>query len=173
MEAVRPDEQSAAELFDDISLGIEFENRIDILDLVVRPQAVDAETAALRKGYGARFVATDKRPDALAVDVDIHGSRRPRRSFRPFAARYERPAPVREPSYGAVRIGQPALREGLRTCDKQHGGGESRDRSEAIGVRHGNPSYCENFEPSLPNLSSAAMRHLKVFSETGREMGGV
>jgi hypothetical protein len=120
-EAVRPDEHTSSEALDDPAIGGELEDGIQRLDPVVRTEAVEAEPASGGYGHRAGFVTSNRRPDALAVDVDVDRSGRahlaPAWELRPVAAGHTRPAAIGEPLHGTVRIGQPGL--GVRARDHE------------------------------------------------------
>src|SRR5262249_31643717 len=107
----RPDENAPSEAFDDSAIGRELEDGVERLDPVVGAKAVEAEPASGGHGHWAGFVTSNRRPDALAVDVDVDRSGRahlaPARKLRPTAAGDTRPAAIGEPLYRTVRIGQP------------------------------------------------------------------
>ena len=136
-EAVRPDEHPAAEALDDVALGVELEDRVDVLDPAVEAEAIDSEATAGGHRHGTRLVASDESPDALPVDVDVHGSRRSHLAAAgqpcPITAGDARAAAIRQSFDRAVRIGQPGgLREqrcsGHQRCEQcqQRGPVESR-----------------------------------------------
>jgi hypothetical protein len=112
MEPVWPNEHPAAEAFDDLTFWVELEDRIDVLDLVVRAEAVDPKAAAGGHRHRAGLVASDDGPDAFTVNIDIDGSGRSRRPACPLTSRNERTASICQSLDGPVRIGQPGLREG-------------------------------------------------------------
>ena len=143
VQPVRPDEHARAEALDDVALRVEFVDRVDVLDPAVLVEAVDAEPAAVGQRHRVGFVASDERPDALAVDVDVHRCRRPHlasaRKPRPLAAGHHRAAAIRQSLHRTIRVRQSALRQRFHPNGKQCEDAPYRDRSETIRFRHERP----------------------------------
>src|SRR5207253_1461528 len=113
VKAVRPDEHLRAEALDDVSLRVEFEDRVVRFEFAVGKHAIDSETAAARDRQRARLVTSDERPDAFAVGVDVHRCGRSHFSSAgkpgPLTARYGRTGAVCEPLHRTVGIVYGAL----------------------------------------------------------------
>src|SRR4051794_27676459 len=112
-EPVRPDEHASSEALDHAAIGGELEDGIERLDPVVRTEAVETEPASGGDGQRAGLVTSNRRPDALAVGVDVDRSGRTHLAsawqLRPVAAGDTRPPAIGEPLYRTVRIGQSGL----------------------------------------------------------------
>src|SRR2546422_2589228 len=108
MQAMGPDEHLRAEALDDVSLRIEFVDRVVRFEFAIRIHAVDAETAASCDGQWTGLITSNKRPNAFAVGVDVHGSRRSHLSAagkpRPLTSRNGRATAIGQSSHGPIRI---------------------------------------------------------------------
>src|SRR5262249_54230688 len=132
MEPVRPDEHPTAEAFDDLALGIELEDAIDVLELVVRAEAIDSKAATGGQRYGTGLVAADHGPEAFPVDIDIDGCGRSGWSTGPLGSGNEGAASVGESFHGAVGIGYSGLGEGVGSNGEQRHNDRRRHHSDAI-----------------------------------------
>src|SRR5688572_9682540 len=114
MEPMRPDEHPGAKALDDVAYRVALEDRVEVLDLVVRAETIETESTARGHRHRAGLVTPDECPDALSVNVDMHGGWRPHlppaRQPCPVSSGNAGAASVGESLHGAVRIGQPALR---------------------------------------------------------------
>src|SRR4029450_8982784 len=123
VQPVRPDEHLRPKAFHDVAFGIELVDRVVRLESPVGKHAVEPEAATACGGDRAGLVASDKGPDALAVDVDVDRRRRSHlastRKARPLTARNARPPAVGQSSDRAIWIVDMSLCGGAKTGERE------------------------------------------------------
>ena len=72
MHSMRPNEHLGSETLNDVAVLIEFINRVVRFEFPVGIHAVETKTAAPRRRQGTGLIASNKRPDTLAVNIDVH-----------------------------------------------------------------------------------------------------
>ena len=150
MHSMRPDEHLSAEALHDIPLRVELVNRVVRLEFAIRVHAVDPETAASGDRHGAGLIASNNRPDALTVGIDVHRCRRSHlsssRKPRPFTSGDARPAAIGQSPDGTVRIVSGSLGERHYARSKKCHDGARCDPSHSDCLRHDAPLF-RNHEP--------------------------
>src|SRR5215510_11724874 len=106
--AMRPDEHLSAEAFNDVAVFVELIDRVVGFEFTVGIHTVDPETAASSDWNRVGLIASNESPDAFAVDVDVHRSRRshlsPAWKPGPLASGDARSTSIRKSPDGSVGI---------------------------------------------------------------------